>query len=209
MNNPKEVIDENTAPENDQNNLEGEKVVVSVTDPTTPLEQYTFKQLCELAQKEGVPDPITFKTKKQLIWVINTNRQKGQSAPAVAPVNDNVREDLKHYRSKAERQKYLYEHEPLVQVMIPLEGQEKPGRYIHKLVDGREVTEQEGAFAYFCENGYRTWVPKGVSVKVPERIAKLLGQSQAETLEAGKDFLIDRLANQDNSPVRTVREALE
>lgn len=183
----------------------------NVIDPTTPLEELTLKQLQSIADELGVPDADTFITKKQVITVINAMKlaKAAGSKKPVEYVKDDKLEDDKFHETKISIIQKKLAAQPKVQVFLFKQPKEPVGRVIDKMVNGKRILEKSGAVQEVIINGYVTYVPKGVSVEVPEQIAKLLGQSITDTQMAGEQYKVERPSNDPMSPeFKTVQEAL-
>lgn len=145
-----------------------------------PLEEMSVKELQTHLNGLGFVGSEILTTRNQLITVINSwNAKKLVSeVDDIAPkkaVRDNEVNEKKSYESKAARyKKWAWSH-PIVSFYIPLD----PG-------------EKKGAFLPWQRNGYRLNIMKGVSVKIPEPIAKDLEEVFDMTARAGEEFLMDR-----------------
>jgi hypothetical protein len=148
-----------------------------------PLEEMTVKELqAEITSKFEFAGVETLTTKASLIAVYNNLQNKAVkeenkeivSDPAET-VRDDVKKDERSYMSKAAKMKALCESEPKVRYMIALDIGEKPG-----------------AIAELEMNGFKINVMKGVMVDLYQRFAVMHQQSVMDTINAGKDLLIDR-----------------
>lgn len=79
-----------------------------------------------------------------------------------------TKEDVVKYETKRDRMKAHLAEQPKVRMIIPLEGKEVRGK----------------AFETVILNGYRLNIPKGVYVDLPEQVAEVLNQSNAQIEEA-------------------------
>lgn len=190
------------------------------TQPTAEVE-LTLKQLQDRAIELGMPveDAELFKTKAPLQATIaaleaaNASKQAEEdfAEPEVAIVDGKKIEKVKTieerpnpqeeratnqaFLSKAKIMRNKLEKQPKVRWMIPLEGEEKPGvvREIMGKDGHKEYVHVSGAIVTVQLNGYKTLVPKGVFVDIPQQVADELAQSMQQTQDAGADFKIDRV----------------
>lgn len=170
------------------------------TEPTSaPAEDpRTFKQLQqELIDRDFVgADLLT--TKGQALAVLKSlDKQNAPANPSntptvIDPIRDDSKKDDKVYAGKAAAMKERLDAQPKVRFLIPL-----------------GIGERKGAIETVQMNGYRLNILKGVLVDLPEQVAELLAESYQLTAEAGSDFLADRESRRDDSPYKTVAEALE
>jgi SpoVK/Ycf46/Vps4 family AAA+-type ATPase len=148
-----------------------------------PLEEYTFKELQELATSKGIAGAEVFTTKAQLITLINNFASIPREVNSIDPVEEsNIKE--KHTSKKEAMRKYL-ESRPKVRFMIPLDLGEKPG-----------------AIESWCENGYKIEIEKGVFQDVPDVIAEILARRYQLTMDAGKAWDINRINPDTGRPMR-------
>lgn len=91
-------------------------------------------------------------------------------------VNDDfdLGSDEAMYQRQKAVMKELFKNQKRVQIMIPY-----------------GLNEKQGAYEVFCVNGYNFQIMKGVSVVVPETIAKLWADSNNYTLQALDRHRID------------------
>ena len=124
-------------------------------------------------------------------------------------VKDDSKSDTKKWKSKAEKMGAKLAGQPKVAVLISLENKETQGTVVEEIVNGKRVVKVTGAVATFIINGWTTYVPKGIRVRVPEQIAEMLGQSESDTAEAGSNIAIDRADTEHpETPYQSVRDAL-
>jgi hypothetical protein len=74
--------------------------------------------------------------------------------------------------------KYILEHSPQINFLVPLGENEAPG------------TIEEPQI-----NGYKTKVPKGIMVTIPIQVANLLAEKYKIAMSAGADKRIDRASD--------------
>ena len=164
------------------------------------LEELTLKQLKEKALTLGITEDELkgFISKSPLITMIRAI-QNTKSVKTLEPVETTVEReaDDRRWESKAMRMKKNLESQPTVRVLIPLEGDEKPGEV--KEVNGQWVAVS-GAVWSKTFNGYRVTVPKGKYWTVPMQIAENIEQEYHQTQHAGDAFRIDRI-KEDGKPV--------
>lgn len=84
-----------------------------------------------------------------------------------------------HHETRVERMKKNLAKQELKSIMIPLGPKEKVGSTLTVIL-----------------NGYRLNVPKGVYVDVPMQVAKIVADSQNQTIQAGQNMRLDA----DNTP---------
>jgi len=167
-----------------------------------PVEK-TVKQFQAEVVELGMPaeDAVTLTTKAGLKAVINTLKASA-TQKVVEPVKTikekpNPSEDRlvnKQFLTKAETMRCKLESQPNVRFFLPLVGAEKPGVIREVMVHGR--TEQvivSGAVEVVQLNGYKTFIPKGRFVEIPQQVADILSESMMATQQAGADLLIDRV----------------
>jgi|GEM_PF-6487506 len=165
-----------------------------------PLDDYSMKELQEKAKEVGFANPDIFTSKKQVIAVINDLKVRdvikqakpGQSVANLPVATDNIAGDRKQWRGKARIMKEKLDSQPKVQTFLSLSGKEKPGKIVEIVVDGQKKKIIKNAYETVTLNGHVTYVPKGVPVMVPQQVAEILGQAQAQTAVAGQEFLVDR-----------------
>lgn len=165
------------------------------------LTKLTVKDLREIVVKLGMPedDAENFETKKPLIVTINTLRAK-----AAVDTPGQLKRDKKKYLSKKEIMRAKLMKQPKIRILIPVEGEEKPG--VIKVVYDKKTKRNEqkfisGAYIPVQLNGFKYLVAKGVYQDVPKQIADVISESQNMTTEAGKPFLIDRKDPKTGKPV--------
>lgn len=98
-----------------------------------------------------------------------------KSAPKkVEPLSDGSTERVARTREMDVKRRLA--KEPKVRMFIPL-----------------GIGEKKNALAYIpvTINGYRTEIPKGQYVEVPQSIADILAESQQQTVDAGNEWKID------------------
>lgn len=175
-----------------------------VTTPTvTPVEEKTVKQLQADVVELGMPaeDAAALTTKAGLKAVINTLKASA-AQKVVEPVKTieekpNPGEDRrvnKEFLTKAETMRQKLEAQPKVRFFLPLVGSEKPGVIRDIMVHGRkEQVVVSGAVEVVQLNGFKTFIPKGRFVEIPQQVADVLSESMMATQQAGADLLIDRV----------------
>lgn len=158
----------------------------------------TLKELKVKAVKLGFSGDIdSYNSIRQVQGVIDVlNNQAPAIAQSEVPVAaksiDNKQSDDKKHKSKADRMRDQLAAQPQVQIFLSLEHGESAGNVEETEVNGRRVTKTSGTIEKFIMNGYVTYVPKGKPFLVAKQIAELLGQSQVDTANAGKNISIDR-----------------
>jgi hypothetical protein len=167
-----------------------------------PLNVLTVKQLREEAVKAGMPkeDAEKFEGKPPLIATINALRaanaaKKVEKVKTLNPPEDPKEERLteRRWRGKAEKMRAKLEGQPKIRYFIPLEGEEKPGVVREVVVKGRkEFVHVSGAIETVQLNGYKTLIPKGRFVNLPQQVAEVLSASVENTQKAGEQFLATR-----------------
>ena len=173
-----------------------------MTNKKEDLTQLSVKELREVVVKLGMPenDAENFETKKSLIATINTLRaQKAIDTPG------QLKRDKEQYLSKAEIMRAHLMKQSRVRILVPLQGEEKPG--VIKLVYNKQTKREEqvyisGAYLPVQLNGFKWLVAKGRYEEVPQQIADAISESQSMTAEAGRAWLIDRKDPETGQPVR-------
>jgi len=156
------------------------------------LTKLTVKELRIKLVKLGMPkeDAEAFETKKPLIATINTLRAK-----KAVETPGQLKKDEEKYLSKKEVMRAILMKQPRVRILIPLQGEEKPGVIKWVLNEKRKRKEQvyiKGAYTPVQINGFKWLIPHGVYEPVPQQVADMIADSQNATINAGKDWLIDR-----------------
>ena len=177
--------------------------------PNNPLDapvvaEPTTKELREELTALGMPVEDTEKltTKAQIKAVINTLKAKNVIVD-VAPNPKEEADTEKKWRSKADKMKAHLDAQPKVRVLIPLEGQEKPGVVKQMMVNGREETVVvSGSVWSKTFNGYKVTIPKGIYTEVAEQIADNISDEFSQTTHAGDQWLLDRIDPATGRPVR-------
>jgi len=160
------------------------------------LKEMSLKKLREVAVKLGIPesDAKLFTVKAPLIATINTLRAQEKVTtlnPAVDPKEAKI--DEKRWRTKAQKMRAKLEAQPKVRFLIPLDPNEKVGVVREIEIKGRkEYVHISGAIETVQLNGYKTIIPKGKFVEIPQQVADVLSESYRLTQEAGKEYLVDR-----------------
>lgn len=172
------------------------------------LTKLTVKELRAVLVSLGMKeeDAENFETKRPLIATINTLRAK--RTEAVVETKGQLKEDKKQYMSKKEQMREILMAQPKVRILVPCEGDEKPG--VIKLVFNERTKRDEqvyvsGAYLPVQLNGFKWLVAKGVYQEVPQQVADTVSAAQNMTASAGKSHLIDRL---DPATGKKVSEAL-
>ena len=157
------------------------------------LEELTLTQLKEKALTLGIPEGElkNFTVKAALISTIRA-MQKTEPVKTLEPTESTqVREaDDRRWETKVERMKKFLDEQPTVRVLIPLDGDEKPGEV--KEVNGQMVAVS-GAVWSKTFNGYRVSIPKGKYWTVPQSIADNIEQEYHQTTHAGDQWKLDRV----------------
>lgn len=166
------------------------------------LNKLTVKELRAELVKLGMPEADTenFETKKPLISTINTLR-----AQKVVETPGQLKQEKEEYLSKAERMRAHLMKQPRVRILVPCEGDEKPGvinLVYNEATKRKEQVYVSGAYLPVQLNGFKWLVAKGKYEDVPQQIADVVSESQHMTAEAGKPFLIDRTDPETGKPVR-------
>jgi hypothetical protein len=165
------------------------------------LTKLTVRDLREIVVKLGIPEEEAenFGTKKPLIATINALRAK-----AVVETPGQRKKDEKKYLSKKERMRAILMEQKKVRILIPLEGEEKPGiikwKY-DKVSKRKEQVYVSGAYTPVQINGFKWLVPHGKYEEVPEQIADMIADAQGMTAEAGRAYLIDRIDPKTGKPI--------
>ena len=173
------------------------------------LMKMTMRDLREMVVKLGMPeeDAENFEKKKPLIATINAFR--ALIAVKVPGQVKGDKENKEEYLSKKERMRAILMKQPKIRIKVPKESAEKVGdiRWIYnKITKRKEQVYFSGAYLPVQINGFKWLVAKGMYQDVPEQVADVIGESEKETMEAGKHFLIDR---KDPETGESVRDRLE
>ena len=180
------------------------------------MEELTIAQLQARLVELGVPESEAkaIRVKAPLITFVNTLLAKDavKEVEKVDSIEErpNPSEDRqvnKNWKSKAEKMQDHLESQERVSILIPLEPGEKRGTVEERVgKNGRKYqVAVSGAVDSVQLNGFKYFIPKGVYTSVPRQIAEVISNSQQQTLEAGKDFLLDR---QDPTLGGSVRDRL-
>ncbi len=170
-------------------------------DKKEDLNKLTVKELRVIVVKLGMPedDAENFETKKPLISVINTLRAK-----AVVETPGQLKKEKEEYLGKAERMRAQLMKQPRVRILVPLAPKEKVGvikLVYNKLTKRKEQVHVKGAYLPVQLDGFKWLVACGVYQEVPQQIADVISESQQQTVEAGRDYLIDRIDPETGKPV--------
>ena len=186
----------------------------------TKVEELSLNQLKEKAIKLGMSkeDAAVFSTKKQFLAMIDRLDKKRPNEPdldspaaPVTPVPDkpNPKDDAmvnKRWLSKAKVMRDILSKQPKIRFFLPLSGKEKVGvveEYVGK--DGYVVQKYiRGAVETVTLNGFKTLIPKGVFVNLPEQVVEELSQSIEKTQNAGEEFSVDRTKTDEVTGERVV-----
>jgi hypothetical protein len=176
-------------------------------------EEMSIKELRQEAVKAGMPEADVEKlpSKGVIISVINTLKAAGASkevekVPTIEekPSPSEEKQTNQKWKSKAEIMRDKLENQPKVRFFLPLTGEEKPGIVREVMVNGRkEQVVVGGAVEVVQLNGFKTFVPKGKFVDIPQQVADVLSESMMSTQQAGADLLIDRVDPKTGLPVRS------
>jgi len=180
-------------------------------ETTQNYEEMTVKDLQGELVKLGMSeeDSKKFTIKATIIATINVMKTKKDEKVATLnpPVDPKEEKEIeKHWQSKADRMCDFLEAEPKVSIIIPVEGQEKPG-VVETFIDrGRKQYRYvSGSVWSKTFNGYRVIIPKGVYYEVPKTIGENIANEFNQTQMAGKQWDLDRI---DPKTGRSVREQL-
>lgn len=183
----------------------------------------SLKQLKEELIGLGMPAEAVeaFSTKGQLMSVITTLQASKASQAELAATKPEVQKVKtldaeetpqekrsldKQWLSKALIMQDILMKEPMVNMLLPLSGKEKPG-----VVEWR--TDKHGKkFQYVVSgsfeapqlNGCKWIVPKGVYVDVPKRVAEVLRKSYMQTAQAGSNISMDRIDDRTGKPMKEI-----
>lgn len=177
-----------------------------MVDKVEDLTKLTVKELRAEVVKLGMPEDEAenFETKKPLIATINTLR-----ASKVIDTPGQLKKDKEKYLSKREKMRAILMAQPMVRILVPLEGDEKVGviKWVYnKRSKRKEQKYISGAYLPVQLNGWKWLIGKGSYQEVPQQIADVVSASQHMETEAGKPFLIDRT---DPKTGQKVRDKLE
>lgn len=125
----------------------------------------------------------------------------------------------KQHFTKAKTMKHKLLGQELTSIIVPLESGEKVGvviwvwtktdefipdeEWINLTLEQKMSTHQvwvEGAYIAPQLNGYKYFIPKGRYYKVPLQVARIVTDSQQQTLDAGKHIDINRTDPRTNRP---------
>jgi hypothetical protein len=65
-----------------------------------------------------------------------------------------------------------------------------------------DIGEKPGAIESWCMNGYRIEIEKGIFQDVPDTIAEILAKRYQLTMDAGREWDINRIKPETGRPVR-------
>jgi hypothetical protein len=194
-------------------NLNTEPEVTNTVDETgSEPDSMTLKQLQAEAIKLGMPaeDAEKLPSKGIARSVINTLKSVGAQKEVekvnTIEENPNPSEEKavnRQWKTKAEIMRDKLEKQPKVRFFLPLTGEEKAGVVREVMVKGRkEQVVVSGAVEVVQLNGFKTFVPKGRFVELPQQVADVLSESMMATQQAGADLLIDRVDPKTGQPVQ-------
>lgn len=178
------------------------------------MEELTIKQLQDELVKLGLSEEEaqTYKTKAQIITTLKAMSKASESEEhedekvlslEEKPNPSEEKRINKKWKTKAEAMKSNLFTQEEVSVLVPLDPGEKMG-----VVEWREDNKGDkyqvhisGDITSVQLNGYKYFIPKGVYTRVPKQVAEVISASQQQTLDAGKDFRIDRLDGNTGRPI--------
>lgn len=175
-----------------------EEVLGNAPQPVV-VEKLSLKSLRKEAVELGMPEEDAKKFNDAELLQSTVNTLKAVKASVTNPVDEAVnpkeeKEIEQEWRSKADRQKAYFDSLPKVRILIPCEGEEKPGVIEERIIDGRKQTVVvSGAVWSKTFNGYRVIVPKGVYTVISEAIADNIAQEFNQVQESNARFSVDRI----------------
>ena len=128
----------------------------------------------------------------------------------------------KNWKNKAERMKANLLAQERVSILIPTDPQDRQGVVTWKNERGGVIDDAtffalpleekmrcyqvhvSGSIESVQLNGYKYFIPKGVYTPVPRQIAEVISRSQQQTLDAGKEYLVDRIDPKTGRPMSDV-----
>jgi hypothetical protein len=167
-----------------------------------------FEKLQKEAFELGMPKEDIEKFRDMGTLEAAVNSMKAIKADKIVSLEENAdpkeeKETEKHWTSKADRQKAYFDSRPKVRILIPCEGDEKPGVVEEKEVNGRlEMVAVSGAIWSKTFNGYRVIVPKGVYTEVSEAVADNIADEFNQVQKSNAQFSIERIDPKTGKPVR-------
>jgi len=186
------------------------------------MENTIEKTLIELKQELvslGMPseEADAFKTKGQIMSVINTMKAQKAVIEAKAPIEKvatledvetpSEKKAFEHiYISKATIMRDKLMAQQQVRFMIPCEAGEKAG-VVEWRTDKNGQKYQfhvSGAIETVQLNGFKFIIPKGTFCDVPEQIAEVLSTSQQLTNSAGANISMDRIDDKTGRPMKDI-----
>ncbi len=159
------------------------------------LPRLKLSDLRKIVVKLGMSkeDAKVFDTKKPLIATIKSLRA-GQVVKVQKP--GELKKEAEKYLSKKERIRAILIKQKSVRILIPCQGEEKPGKIewmYNKATKRKEQVHISGAYTPVQINGWKWLVPHGMYVDVPQQVADMVSDAQNMTAQAGKAHLIDRI----------------
>ena len=113
------------------------------------------------------------------------------------------------YLTKARIMRDRLDKQPKVRILLPLEGEDKPGVVEWRTNPKNGERYQQvisGAFETVQLNGCKTIIPKGVYSEVPQQIADIIANSYQQTQMAGANVSMDRVDDKTGKPIKDVME---
>lgn len=170
--------------------------------PESPLEELQKEAISLGMPKE---DAEKFESEGLLQATINTLKAVKADTKVSLEEKPNPKEERdteRHWQSKADRQKAYFDSLPKVRILIPCEGEEKPGQIEEVLDDrGNKVLKISGAVWSKTFNGYKVIVPKGVYTEISEAVADNIAEEFNQVQKSNARFSIDRIDPKTNRPV--------
>ena len=139
------------------------------------------------------------------------------------PTPSEERKVNKNWKNKAVKMKARLLAQEVISILIPLEPAEKKGVVVWAYTSngdkmsvavwntltleekmGTHQVHVAGAIESVQLNGYKYFIPKGVYTPVPEQIAKVISNSQQQTLDAGSEMKLDRIDPKTGRPFNEI-----
>jgi hypothetical protein len=183
------------------------------TQKTAPnLDGPSLKELKAELVENGMPaeDAELYVTKAQARAVLNTLKAK-EVIKKVDTLEDKESPQEKkvferQYMSKKETMRLKLMAQPKVMFLIPLDKNEKPGDVVWETDRHGNETQihKSGAVETVQLNGFKWIIPKGVMTEIPQQVAEELSKSMNITMQAGRQYSLDRVDSQTGKPVSAV-----
>jgi hypothetical protein len=179
------------------------------------MEEKTLKELKVELVTLGMPADETEKISIRSVAQAMIDTLKAKTAVEKVETLDEVespgvkKADAALYLTKARVMRELLDKQPKVRILLPLEGNDKPG-VVEWRTNPRNGERYQvvvsGAFETVQLNGCKTIIPKGVYSEVPQQVADVIAHSYQQTQMAGANVSMDRVDDKTGRPIKDVME---